>query len=49
MIHHVLKDGSTVADITGHVVKAEDFPLLYEVINKIQKEGAEHATVQASK
>lgn len=49
MIYHVLKDGTVVPDVKGHVIKADDFPVIYEVINKIQKEGAEHATVQASK
>lgn len=39
MIHHVLADGTVVPDITGMVIKADDFPLVYEVISKIQKEG----------
>ena len=39
MIKHVLKDGTEVNDIKGHVIKASDYPLLYEVINRIQKEG----------
>lgn len=39
MIHHVLKDGTVVPDVKGHVIKADDFPVLYETINRIQKEG----------
>lgn len=45
MIYHILKDGTEVDDITGKVIKAEDFPVLYEVINRIQKEGAEGEAV----
>ena len=47
MIHHILKDGTEVDDITGKVIKAEDFPVLYEVINRIQKEGGINAAVSA--
>jgi hypothetical protein len=39
MIYHVLKDGTVVPDINGKVIKADDFPVLYETINRIQKEG----------
>jgi len=38
-IHHVLKDGTAVDSIDGHVIKADEFSVLYEVINRIQKEG----------
>ena len=38
-IHHVLKDGTQVDCIDGRVIKAKDFSVLYEVINRIQKEG----------
>ena len=34
-IHHVLKDGTEVESIEGHVIKAEEFQVLYEVINRI--------------
>lgn len=46
-IHHVLKDGSEVPDVCGHVIKACDHPVLYETINRIQKEGEtkKHETV----
>ena len=48
MIHHILKDGTEVDDITGKVIKAEDFPVLYEVINRIQKEGDAYEPISAS-
>ena len=35
MIKHILKDGTTVEDITGHVVK--DCPDVYRAIVEIQK------------
>ena len=46
-IHHLLKDGTEVPDISGHVIKSEAFPVLYETINRIQKEGEtkKHETV----
>ena len=41
-IHHILKDGTEVKDIKGHLIKADEFPVMYEVINRIQKkEGKE--------
>ncbi len=36
-IHHILKDGRKVDDVTGHVIKAQEHSVLYEVINRIQK------------
>lgn len=44
-IHHVLKDGTEVDSVEGHVIKAADFPLLYEVMNRIQKEGKKDEAV----
>lgn len=46
-IHHVLKDGTKVDSIEGHVIKADEFQVLYEVINRIQK-GEEHEAVPTS-
>lgn len=40
MIRHVLKDGRTVDSIEGHVIKADQFPVLYEVIERISKKDA---------
>lgn len=37
-IHHVLKDGKKIDDVAGHVIKAKEHSVLYEVINRIQKE-----------
>lgn len=47
-IKHVLKDGTQVSDISGRVIKAKDYPVLYEVVNRIQKEGDANAIVSAS-
>lgn len=38
-IKHVLKDGTQVDSIEGKVIKADQHELLYEVINRMQKEG----------
>lgn len=34
---HILKDGSQVEDITGHVVKMEDVNPLYQMIHNINR------------
>lgn len=34
---HILKDGSEVEDITGHVVKMEDAGTLYNMIRDINR------------
>jgi len=36
MVYHVLKDGTTKTDITGHVVKISDVEPVYQVINEIE-------------
>ena len=36
---HILKDGSIVEDITGHVVKMEDAESLYQLIDSINRKG----------
>lgn len=38
MIRHHLKDGRILTDITGHVVKKEDVPLVYSLIDQINEE-----------
>lgn len=47
MIKHILKDGTEVSDITGKVIKAKDFPILYETINRISKKGGDHKKNEA--
>ena len=42
---HILKDGSVVKDITGHVVRMEDAGPLYQLIDKINREGSKKKTV----
>lgn len=37
MIKHILKNGTEVDDITGKVIKADEHPVLYEVINRINE------------
>ena len=34
---HILKDGSRIDDITGHVVKMEDAETLYKMIRDINR------------
>ena len=47
-IHHILKDGTEVKDIKGHLIKADEFPVMYEVINRIQKGGDDNETISTS-
>lgn len=48
MIKHVLKDGTEVADISGYVIKAEQFPVLYEIINRIQQKEDSNEVISTS-
>lgn len=34
-VKHVLKDGTEVENIDGHLIKAEEFKTLYEIISQI--------------
>lgn len=36
---HILKDGTIVKDITGHVVRVEDASALYEYMRSVNKKG----------
>jgi hypothetical protein len=47
MIHHILKDGTEVTDIAGHVIKAEQFEVLYQTINRIN-ERVNHEALRTS-
>lgn len=40
MIRHHLKDGTVLDDITGHVVRKEDVPLAYQLIEQMNEERA---------
>lgn len=39
MIYHVLKDGSRVESVRGIVIKADQFPQVYRVIEQIEERG----------
>lgn len=47
VMHHILKDGTEVSDITGHVIKADEFETLYQVVNRIN-ERINHEAVRTS-
>ena len=36
---HILKNGSVLSDITGHIVKIEDARSLYQLIDGINRNG----------
>ena len=37
MVKNILKDGTVLADMTGHVVKKEEAPMVYQIIEQIQR------------
>ena len=37
MVYHVLANGATTKDITGHIVKMKDAEPLYDLMRKIGK------------
>ena len=39
MVRHILKDGTEVKDIKGHVVKIEDAQSIYTLIEQINRKG----------
>lgn len=49
MIYHVLKDGSRVESVRGIVIKADQFPQVYRVIEQIEERGEIDETVQTPK
>ena len=49
MITHVLKDGSRVDSVKGVVIKADQFPQVYKVIERIEERGNTDETVRTPK
>ena len=37
MITHILKDGTVKKDITGHIVRKQDNPMIYEILKRREK------------
>lgn len=37
MVYHILKNGKTVTDITGHIVRQEDANPLYQLLHRINR------------
>ena len=46
MIYHVLKNGSRVDSVKGMVIKADQFPQVYRVIERIEERGNTDETVR---
>ena len=46
---HILKDGSVVEDITGHVVRMEDALPLYQLIDNINRKGSKRKNIPNEK
>ena len=45
-VYHILKDGSTLTDITGHVVRIEDAAPFYELLSNFNTYGREKNEVK---
>lgn len=41
MIRHILKDGTVLNDISGHIVKVEDAEVAYQIMDKLNEERME--------
>lgn len=41
MIKHILKDGTVLQDITGHIIKQESAPMVYQIIEQMEREEGE--------
>jgi hypothetical protein len=37
-VKHILKDGTVLTDITGHIVKIEDAEVAYQIMDKLNEE-----------
>lgn len=40
MVIHILKDGSRVTDISGHVVKIDEAKTAYSLLDRINRNGS---------
>ena len=49
MVTHILKDGTVLKDITGHVVKREDVPTVYSLIERMNAEREKHGDIRTNK
>lgn len=41
-IKHIMKDGRVLDSIAGYVVTKEDCPQVYDLIDRLNQEGAKH-------
>lgn len=41
MVIHIMKDGTVLKDITGHVVKKEDAPMIYNIVDQMNRKREE--------
>ena len=44
MVIHILSDGSVVDDISGRIIQVEDARPIYDLIDRIGREGSESNT-----
>ena len=46
MVYHIMKDGTTKTDITGHIVKIEDAEPVYRLINDMENRSSKKEVVK---
>jgi hypothetical protein len=39
MVKHITRDGQVLQDITGHKIRKEDAPEIYEILERIRERG----------
>lgn len=47
-ITHILKDGTVLKDITGHVVKKEDATSVYNIIDRMNAERSKNGDIRTN-
>ena len=45
-VRHILKDGSEIHDITGHVVKMDDAQVVYALMDRINEKAKRKGVVK---
>lgn len=47
MVKHVLKDGTVLDDISGHVITREQFPEVYDIMDRVFAKGNENEKLES--
>ena len=48
MVKNILKDGTVIKDMTGHVVLRSDAPVVYSLIDRMNKERRQNGNIRTN-